>query len=176
MVNLDDWSPDGKVITFNQSPKLMAFDASGKAAPFAFVETVNANLDESHFSPDGKWIAYNSDESGTWQVYVAPFPTTGQRWQISSDGGVEPRWRGDGRELFYRTLAGEIVAVDVTPQLPFEAGVPTVLFRANLISNPRTDEYAVTADGQRFFLKSIVQGDRPALTVVINWDREVDQP
>ena len=62
------WSPDGTIITFNDSPRLMAFALAADAAPYPFVETMRANLDESHFSPDGKWIAYNSDESGAWQV------------------------------------------------------------------------------------------------------------
>jgi len=90
-VILDDWSPDGRFITFNRDPALMALPMTGERKPFPYVQTMGANLDESHFSPDSKWIGYSSNESGIWQVYLAPFPATGERWQISADGGVEVR-------------------------------------------------------------------------------------
>ena len=109
---VDDWSPDGRFITYNQDPSLKALPVSGGPST-AFVTTQGKNVDESHFSPDGRWIAYNSNDSGVWQVYVAPFPATGQRWQISANGGVDARWRGDGKELFYLSFAAEMMSVEI---------------------------------------------------------------
>ena len=168
---VDDWSPDGRFVTFNSDPALKAVPVAG-GAPFAFVETSRASVDESHFSPDGKWIAYNSNDSGTWQVYVAPFPATGQRWQVSAGGGVEGRWRADGKELYYLTLDGQMMAVDVNASSRFEAGAPRELFDARITINPRADHYAVARDGQRFLLKRQVErSSRDPWTVVINWPK-----
>ena len=165
---LDDWSPDGRFITFNQDPSLMALPTSGDHKPFPFVQTASANVDESHFSPDGKWIAYNSNESGTWQVYLAPFPPTGERWQISANGGAEVRWRGDGKELYYLGLDGQMTAVEVglTPRPAL--GEARVLFQTGIVVDPRPDQYAVSVDGQRFLLRRQVVARFP-LTVVLNW-------
>jgi Tol biopolymer transport system component len=174
---VDDWSPDGRFVTFNRDPALMAVPVDG-GKPFAFVETNGNNVDESHFSHDGKWIAYNSNDSGTWQVYVAPFPPTGQRWQVSSTGGVDPRWRRDGRELYYLSLDGQMTAVEVDTSLTdrFEAGPPQLLFDARLNINPRADHYAVTGTGERFLLKRPVgRGSREPWTVVLNWPRLLAQ-
>ena len=168
-VILDDWSPDGRFITFNRDPALMALPLTGDAKPFPFVQTASANLDESHFSPDGKWIAYNSNESGTWQVYLAPFPPTGERWQISAGGGAEVRWRADGKELYYLGLDGQMIAVDVQLTAPRPTlGEARVLFQTGIAVNPRQDHYAVPANGQRFLLRRQVEGRFP-LTVVLNW-------
>lgn len=175
-VILDDWSPDGRHITFNADPALMALPLEGEVKPFAFLQTARANVDESHFSPDSKWIAYNTNESGEWQVYVAPWPATGERWQVSAKGGADARWRGDGRELYFLSLDGTMMVVDValTPRLTLSA--PRPLFEAGVIVNPRQDHYAVSRDGQRFLLKRPVSDGRFPLTVVLNWKQALEAP
>jgi len=171
-INLDDWSPDGRVITFNRDPALMALPMTGDRKPFPFVQTASANLDESHFSPDGKWIAYNSNESGVWQVYLALFPTTGERWQISADGGVEVRWRADGRELYYLTLDGQMMVVDVMLGSKPNIGQAKPLFQSGIPISTRQDQYAVSGDGQRFLLRRQVADGRLPINVVLNWDAQ----
>jgi Tol biopolymer transport system component len=170
-VILDDWSPDGHHLTFNSDPALMALPLAEPSKPFAFVQTASANLDESHFSPDSKWIAYNSNETGTWQTYLAPFPPNGQRQPISTEGGVEVRWRGDGKELFFLDLSGRMLAVDVIRlSNPPQLGPPRVLFDTGIIINPRLDHYAVSSDGQRFLLRrQVALGGRFPLVVVQSW-------
>ena len=169
-INLDDWSPDGRFITFNRDPALMALPTTGEPKPFPFVQTMNANLDESHFSPDGKWIAYNSNESGTWQVYLAPFPQTGERWQISADGGVEVRWRSDGQELYYLTFDGQMMAVDVRLGPKPAIGQARFLFQSGIAVSTRQDQYAVSHSGQRFLLRRQAANGRFPINVVLNWD------
>jgi serine/threonine protein kinase/Tol biopolymer transport system component len=166
---VDDWSPDGKFVSFNSDPLLLVVPTTGgKSVPF--VRTDGKNVDESHFSPDGKWVAYNSNESGTWQVYVAPFPPTGERWQVSANGGVEGRWRADGRELFFLSPDGEMMSVEVGVGERFQAGGPQRLFDARVSINPRADHFAVTRDGQRFLIKRDVgRAERDPWTVIVNW-------
>ncbi len=120
------------------------------------------------FSPDGRWIAYVSDESGAREVYVQPFPPNGAKWQISSSGGGAPRWRRDGRELFF---AGETKMMSVavtTNESSFSAAVPQILFDAQVLSG-----YDVTADGQRFLINKLVNDEvQQPVTVVLNWAAE----
>jgi len=173
---LDDWSPDGRFITFNSDPSLIALPTDGKSKAFAFAHATAASFDESRFSPDGKWIAYNSNVSGTWQVYLSHFPPTDDRWQISPNGGVEVRWRADGKELYYLALDGQMMAVDVQLGPSVVLSPPRSLFQSGIAVNPRQDEYAVSSDGQRFLLRrQVVGGSRFPLNVVINWPAALKQ-
>lgn len=81
------------------------------------------------FSPDGKWLAYASNETGKWEIYVTSFPTPHGKWQVSVGGGEQPRWRGDGRELFYLSTDSRVMAVPVTTGANFDSGRPVALFR-----------------------------------------------
>jgi hypothetical protein len=123
------------------------------------------------FSPDGNWIAYNSDESGRFEVYVESFPTHGGRRQISPAGGTGPRWRADGKELYYYSLDGRLMAVSVTGgDASLTTGTPTALFAFRPASAIVVPSYAVTRNGQRFLLSAIVETDAKApLSVVQNW-------
>jgi serine/threonine protein kinase/Tol biopolymer transport system component len=131
---------------------------------------------QGRFSPNGRWIAYASDESGRFEVYVRPFPVASGQTQISIAGGVQPEWRQDGKELFYLSADGKLTAVPVTTDGPtFTVGAPRVLFDVEVPEPiaPYPSDYAVTADGQRFFVNTVVdQPTRPALTVVVNWAAE----
>src|SRR5262249_36553094 len=132
---------------------------------------------QGRLSPNGRWIAYISDESSRMEVYVRLFPPTARSWKVSTDGGAQPAWRGDGKELFYVTTDGKMMAVSVNPMAPeFDAGVPHALFDARTpeISAPYPWYYAVTKDGQRFLVNTVnpTSSDVP-LTVLLNWDAAI---
>jgi Tol biopolymer transport system component len=123
------------------------------------------------FSPDGRWIAYNSDESGRYEVYIESFPTHGGKRQISPAGGAGPRWRAEGNELYYHSLDGRLMAVSVTDDgATLTTGTPTPLLAFRAAGTMTVPSYAVTRDGQRFLLSAIVDTDpRAPLSVVQNW-------
>jgi hypothetical protein len=110
--------------------------------------------DQVPVSPDGRWIAFNSDETGRWEVYVASFPEFSSKQQISPDGGVQPLWRRDSRELFYLSPQGKLMAVEMVARgsATLEARPPRVLFQTGLNPSPQFGEYAVTPDGERFLV------------------------
>ncbi len=124
-------------------------------------------------APNNRWIAYASDESGRFEVYVRAFPSANSQLTISPAGGMQPEWRRDGRELFYISRDRKLMAVPVTTDGDaFSTGVPRALFEVGLPepSPPYPSDYAVSADGQRFLLNSVVdQPNTPPLTVVLNW-------
>ena len=126
--------------------------------------------DEPSFSPDGTWVAFNSDDSGTQQVYLISRQPTDQKRQITTDGGVQPRWRRDGKELYYLALDGKLMAVDIRIDGRIESGVPLPLFDTKLRVDVIRDQFAVTADGQRFLIQvPVAQGSPTPITVVVNW-------
>jgi Tol biopolymer transport system component len=173
------FSPDGKHIAYRQlDPKtktrldIWILPLSGERKPFPFVQTA---FDESWaaFSPDGKWIAYNSDESGLEQVYVAPFPGPGGRWQVSSTGGSRPHWRKDGREIYFLAADDKLMAAEVRAEgASLAVGVVRSLFSIRPKRLLRV--YDVTADGRRFLVNTAIQ-ERNAvpLTLVVNWSSGV---
>jgi hypothetical protein len=119
-------------------------------------------------SPDGRWVAYNADEAGRWEVFVATFPGFSAKRQISPDGGVQPQWSGDGRELFYLTGDGSMMAVRAAPGPEFAVSPPSRLFAARIQPNPHVPQYAVTADRQRFLALEQVAGERNTLMFLLN--------
>ena len=131
------------------------------------------SLTSGQFSPDDRWVAYTSDEGGRPEVYVQQFPAAGGKWPISSSGGVQPRWRGDGKELFYLTLDGRVMAVELKTSPGFDAGVPKELFRARMVlglTDFRNFRYAATGDGKRFLIIGAPEEtEETAITVVVNW-------
>jgi serine/threonine protein kinase len=147
----------------------------GDQKPFPFLQT-EANEIRARFSPDGRWIAYISDESGINQVYVQSFPTSGGKWQVSTNGGSTPAWRRDGKELFYVSTDKKVMAVDVKGEGPtFEVGAPKALFDLRVPSfNNAQAQFAVTADGKKFLIANTV-GENSSLpiTVVMNWTADL---
>jgi dipeptidyl aminopeptidase/acylaminoacyl peptidase len=166
------WSPDGRFALFvsigpatREDIWIFQLDGQSKAAPL--VQTRFTELD-AVISPDGKWFAYSSDESGRPEIYVQAFADASKRYQVSAAGGGRPRWRGDGQELFF--VAGNTLqSVSISTGGGFEAGKPRDLFRL-----PMWEDYAVTRDGQRFLVATSVE-DNPVLppTVVLNWTSEL---
>jgi Tol biopolymer transport system component len=172
----NSWSVDDKQILFTrQTPngshleKISA--GGGKPAPFLSGQNLLTN---GQISPDGKWAAYSSDESGSWDIYVTTFPAGAGKWQISRGGGTEPRWRGDGKEIFYLAPGGMLTAVPVSTADTFSSGTPVPLFQFHgraSISSTDTFSYDVTRDGKRFLVNRYVKPGKIApLTIVLNVD------
>jgi serine/threonine protein kinase/Tol biopolymer transport system component len=177
----DDWASDGQFIvyqTLNQKTRwdLWVLPMSGEPQPFPFLQA-EFNEQQAQFSPDGKWIAYTSDESGAPEIYAQPFPASGGRWRVSTGGGCQPRWRRDGKELFYIALDGKLMAVDVKLGATLEARVPKTLFGTRVLS--LTDfgtHYAVTANGQRFLINSTIEETSATpISIVVNWTADLKQ-
>ena len=128
--------------------------------------------ENGQFSPDGKWVAYASDESGTWEIYVTSFPGAVGKWQVSRGGGSEPRWRGDGKEIFYIAPSGMLMAVPINGETTFATGQPTPLFQVRgraPISSTDVFTYDVTKDGKRFLVNRYVKPEHvPPLTILLN--------
>jgi len=174
-VSPNDWSPDGKHILYGEGTHL-AYAAAPEFKGQFFLET-KALLANGQFSPDGHWVAYASNETGTWEVYVASFPDPHGKWQVSSGGGQQPRWRGDGKELFYLSPDGKMMAVPVTLGNSVETGTPTTLFQAHprqQISSLDVFTYDVSRDGQRFLINTRVERTQASpMSVVLNWPAEL---
>jgi Tol biopolymer transport system component len=168
------WSRDGKYILYTREMELW-FLILPDLRDQLFLKPPSA-IKNGQFSPDGKWVAYASNESGKWEIYVTSFPEAHGKWQVSNGGGDQPRWRGDGRELFYLAPDGKIVAVPVKEGASFSSGAPAALFQANQKEPVATSEqvaYDVTRDGQRFLINTYVKnGKIQPMTVVLNWDAE----
>jgi Tol biopolymer transport system component len=182
------WSPNGQLLAFIEINPTTGYDiwvlrmdnpsaGSGqvrKAQPF-----LRTRFDETspRFSPDGRWLAYISNESGRNEIYVQPYPGPGMKWQISTEGGTEPAWNPNGRELFYRS-GDKMMAVDIVTQPGFAAGTPRMLFEGRYEPAPvPIANYDVSSDGQRFLmLKPVEQAQAPTqINVVLNWFEELKQ-
>ena len=163
-----DWSPDQKTILYSSGGDLWAV-ADGKSRRLA---KTGAAIGQAQFSADGRWVAYSSSESKRFEIYVQSFQEPGSKWMISSGGGTQPRWRRDGKELFYLSLDNRLMAVSLKMGAnTFEASSPQVLFQTRLPSlSFSAFHYSVTADGQKFIVDNITTGttSRP-VTVVTNW-------
>ena len=145
----------------------------GTEAAFPVVQT---NYDEQYasFSPDGKWIAYQSNESGRVEIYLQSFPRPGNKWPVSTGGGTQVRWRADGSEIFYLGLDEQLMAVPVrlTSMMP-DIGTPVGLFAPQLgNAAQRADyrpQYMVDGNGQRFLVAQVPEATNPPITVILNW-------
>ena len=176
------WSPDGQVLAFSEVNVSTGYDiwtmrlSDRKVQPFLQTQFNEA---AAQFSPDGHWLAYSSDESGRKEIYVQPYPGPGGKWQISTEGGVEPLWNRNGRELFYRS-GKKMMAVEIATKPGFSAGTPKMLFEGAYQSLPTisTPNYDVSPDGQRFLMLKPVESAQEAPTqinVVLNWFEELKQ-
>ena len=172
-----DWSRDGRLILYQEQHvdtgwDLWVLPLDGEGQPSPYLQT-EFNEELGQFSPDGRWVAYASDETGRTEVYVQPFPASGGKYQVSIDGGIQPRWRADGKELFYLTTDGKMMTAEIFPGETFRAGVPRMLFRTpgvNRVVASTVFHYDVSRDGQRFLIDAAVEGlTQPPLTIVLNW-------
>jgi len=172
-----DWSSDGRFILYHAQRSKTGWDIwllplEGSRQPIPLLQT-EFNEMLGQFSPDGRWIAYQSDESARPEVYVQGFPNSRAKFKVSTNGGNRPRWRRDGRELFYLSPDGKMMAVEVkATAATFDTGRPRELFQSHVAGAPGVaPAYDVTADGQRFLIATAVNETEgpPPMTVVVNW-------
>ena len=177
-----DWSPDGTTLIYQQQDLKSQWDlwalqlANKKGTPILIGQS---NEQHGRLSPNGRLLAYTSDESGRFEVYVQPFPASGARWKVSADGGMQPEWRRDGRELFYVTGDRWLVALPVQAGKALQIGSAHPLFALDtegVMTTPGTFHYSASADGQRFLVNTVVNGGTPTITVVINWTAVLGKP
>ena len=172
-----DWSKDGKYILYTRGADFW-FVTLPELKSSLFLKAPSV-LRNGQFSPDGKWVAYASNETGKWEIYVTSFPDAQGRWQVSSGGGEQPRWRGDGKELFYLSSERKIMAAPVTTGTNFDVGTAVALFQAT----PRPPilvydlfVYDVSRDGQRFLINTQVkQAEAAPMSVVLNWPAKLNK-
>jgi dipeptidyl aminopeptidase/acylaminoacyl peptidase len=182
------WAPDGQSVVYLQRPaNLGVLPLVGPRTPRLLFpqkrfEGGTSGLGSTdgygQVSPDGRWLAYGSSESGQWEVYLQSFSTGDTaKWKISDDGGMSPRWRPDGREIFYySTNDGRLVSVPITAGTALKIGAAVPRFKANLLGGPNPvipwrNQYAVTSGGQRFLLNVALEDPYASapITVVTNW-------
>jgi len=168
------WSRDGQVILFeNWEQQLkgaiwVMSTADRQARPL--LQSKSFNQLQGQFSPDGHFIAYASDESGSMEIFLQRYPTTSEKWQISSGGGITPLWRADGKEIFYTSL-DKMMSVEVKLGSKVETGLPRELFRSAISHHGLSYDYAVSPDGQRFLISNAVDVNEVApMTIVLNWN------
>jgi Tol biopolymer transport system component len=165
--------PDGRLLVFGDMGTPTGFDIFAMplapAAPPVAVVAGTLTDAEATVSPDGRWLAYGTTETGGYEVFVQPMPPTGVKWQISTSGGRLPQWRRDGRELFFVTNDRKFYAVDVRSGATFDYDTPHVLFDipANTISV--RNSYVPGKDGKRFLVNKLLDTTVPPINVVVNW-------
>ena len=191
---VSQWSRDGRFIVYSEfDPKtkwdiwVLPIESGAERKPVSGTPFLRSEFNEvsGQLSPDSHWMAYTSDESGQREVHVRPFPAAEGQWKISLTGGEQPRWRGDGDELFFVGADGKMMAVAVKAAVSsgpgtkpsFEPGAPQQLFETHLAQSiDAAFEYDVTADGKRFLLDTNPGGgsaSAPPLNVVVNWSRSI---
>lgn len=177
------WSPDGKYLLYSTGRQtgrdLWVLPLDGEhRTPFPYVKTPFDET-EAQFSPDGRWVAFVSDETGRREVYVAAFPTPDGKWPLSTGGASFPRWRRDGRELFFENRAERELLSSAMSLGPgrFQSGRPTRLFR--YVNDGARKHWDVSPDGQRFLLEAEnlegAQSDIVPITLVMNWPAALRQ-
>ena len=172
----DDWSADGRFIVYGAPPNdgtgaldVWMLPLTGDRKPVPIVQGPGIQS-RAVISPDSRWLAYTSDESGTPQIYVQPIGVPGERVMISRDGGAQAQWRRDGKELFFLKPDATMMSVTIDTTHEFQATVPVALFQASGTTPANRRQFAVSRDGNRFLM---ISSDRTAsgsaLTVVVNW-------
>jgi Tol biopolymer transport system component len=171
----DSVSRDGRFVLFGMASasvyELFALDMLTPGAKPIPLVTGRTVADEGRFSPNGRWVAYHSNEGSGVQVSVIPFPPTGEKWQISQTGGVQPRWSKDGQELFYLDFDGRLMSVRMPESDPRRAGTPTALFATGLVPSNSLDQFEPVGD--RFLLRvpAVPAATASPIAVVVNWTR-----
>ena len=182
---VEDWSRDGRYILYGRETDLWVLPLFGQRKGVSYLES-QFNKTQARFSPDGRYIAFTSDESGTWEIYVRPFPqVSAGKWQISSGGGSQPQFRADGKEMFYLSPDKKLMRVEIRLEPSFEFGTPTALFQASVeledpdvggIGVQHGNCYVPSLDGKRFLVNRIVKEAEPSpFSVVFNWPAAIQQ-
>jgi Tol biopolymer transport system component len=167
--SMQDWSADGRFIITNERGAFAILPLDGDRKPMPYLPQAKFRRGQAQLSADGRWLAYWSDESGRSEIYVQSFPDPSIRSQASTDGGNAPRWRRDGRELYYLAPDDKLMAVAVTASAnTLELSRPAPLFEVTVGAQP-LHQYDVTGDGQRFLVNSTANASATPVTVVVNW-------
>lgn len=172
----EDWSHDGKYVLYQRGTELW-YVTFPELTASVFLKAASAP-NVTRFSPNGKWVAYASNESGREEIYVTSFPGAQGKWQVSNAGGAQPVWRSDGKELFYLAPDRKIMAVPVTADASFDAGTPVALFQANpreMVATSERFDYDVSKDGQRFLINTELKSGLTPMSVVANWTAELNK-
>jgi Tol biopolymer transport system component len=173
----NDWSRDGKYILYTRGPDLW-FVTVPELKSSLYLKAVSA-IRNGQFSPDGEWVAYASNESGKWEIYVTSFPEPRGKWQVSTGGGGQPRWRGDGKELFYLSSDNKMMAVPVTTGSKFDSGTPVALFQTTPREQVSLNDvfvYDLRRDGQRFLINTQVkQAEVEPMSIILNWPAKLNK-
>ena len=168
----NSWSPDGRFILFDSdlnNGDLMVLPLTGDRKPFRFLSTP-FNERQGVFSPDGKWVAYQSDESGRNEIYVRPFAGPGGKWQVSTGGGSSPRWRADGKELYFIAPDLKLMAAAAMAQAAtFTPGTPEALFQTHLAPAAFTQQYDVARDGRFLINTELQEASTEPIHLLLNW-------
>jgi Tol biopolymer transport system component len=178
VVWLEDWASDGSAVVFRSGANRDAWMLAQGAKDPEKLTDAREPIEQVQFSPDRRWITYSTAESGRQEVFVRPVPFTGARWQISSGGGVQPTWRGDGNELYYLSLDGALHSVEVRRDPGgFQAGRPQRLFQTPLpVVSAVIEQYRPSDDGQRFlFCLPLTSVAREPLRMLVNWPAKLEQ-
>src|SRR5580693_1051910 len=170
---VEDWSPDGGFLLTHDTKTFSIIPVAGNSKPQALYSSTYIK-DEFHLSPDGHFIAYGENRTGTWEVFVASFPSFHDIKQVSLSGGVQPRWRGDGKELFFIDPQGKMMSATVERGLSPKIGIPRKLFDTGLVPDPTVNQYAVTEDGLKFLVLEPRKGFLETYSVVLNWRATVN--
>jgi serine/threonine protein kinase len=171
-----DWSRDEDAVVFSGARPTTGWDlfaAEVRTGQLTPLRETTAYEIQPRLSPDDRWLSYASNETGRWEVFVEPFPPSGPRWQISTDGGSQPLWRRDGAELFFLAPDAKLMSVTVTETsgAGFSYSAPRVLFQTRIRPTyaPFPVNYAVSPDGQRFLIEGVRPGTGPTISVATNW-------
>ena len=173
----NDWARSGKYILYTRGTDLWCVTLPElKSSLFLKAPSVLRN---GQFSPDGNWVAYASNETGKWEIYVTSFPEPRGKWQVSTGGGEQPRWRGDGKELFYLSSDSKMMAAPVTTGANFDVGTPAALFQAAPRQPVSTNDhfvYDVSREGERFLiLTQTKQAETAPMSIVLNWTAKLNK-
>jgi serine/threonine protein kinase/Tol biopolymer transport system component len=175
--NPNDWSRSGKYILYTRGSDLW-FVTYPELKSSQFLKAPGV-LRNGQFSPDGKWVAHASNETGKWEIYVTSFPEPRGKWQVSTGGGEQPRWRGDGKELFYLSSDRKMMAAPVITGANFDVGTPAALFQSTPRQPVSTNDqfvYDVSRDGQRFLiLTPLKQSESAPMSIVLNWTAKLNK-
>jgi Tol biopolymer transport system component len=171
-----EWCPEENTLLYKtvgaEGAALWALSLDGAGPPELLAK--GFGVDHPHVSPDGRWLAYISNESGRYEVYVVPFRRRGERVRVSTDGGGQPHWRGDGKELFFLSLDGGLMAVDVrAEETGLTVGIPSTLIPVRdlraIVQGPDFTDWGLSSDGQRFLVKRSIESRRERLHVLLDW-------
>ncbi len=170
-------SPDGRFLAVNRwaqgTVQTWILPMAGSKKPYAFL---HASFPEGMpvFSPDGHYMAYVSNETGRFEIYVRRFPGPSGKWQVSAEGGIDPQWSADGRTIYFRSLNSKLMAAPVTPGAGFQAGVPMALFTAEFTAGTGVDQYQVSRDGKKILIITPTERQKTSpITVILHWDKGI---